>query len=78
MQYVSAYLAGKEINIVCSVSRSVMSLLFYSDARRMNSSYEESLPSEILLQTGSPDASMTNIFLLPQYLFSLLYTESLP
>lgn len=37
MQDVAAYLTGKGINIVCSVSRSLVGLLFYSDARRMNS-----------------------------------------
>lgn len=49
MQDASANLAGKDVNIVCSVSRFLMSPLFYSDAWKMNSPSEENLPSEMLL-----------------------------
>lgn len=72
MQHASANLAGKDVNIVCSVSRFLMGLLFFSDCLED----ELTLGRKPAIRDAALDMThwcFNDYFLLSQYIFSFLF-----
>lgn len=72
MQRASANLAGKDVNIVCSVSRFLMGLLFFSDCLED----KLTLGRKPAIRDAALDMThwcFNDYFLLSQYIFSFLF-----